>query len=208
MSVNCAMQPAECGRLQVDDFYKEHPETGEVGNWILFDRPKTSEYGEWILWDEVARLVHWGIRRAKSIGVTTLIVQENGQPWYRDDWGNPCAKFSRWWQGNPTESDPHTGIVTKLSQEVEGFPRHTVKNLRKILPHLIRPKYGKEVADLVNARKVDASGTTGGRETDRYADRLYDKVAEAIREYKEHFQPFLDVLVKDEFDSYKKAEPE
>ncbi len=34
------------------------------------------------------------------------------------------------------------------------------------------------------------------------------KVAEAIREYKEHFQPFLDVLVKDEFDSYKKAEPE
>lgn len=85
VSVNCAMQPAECGRLETGDFYKVHPETGEAGNWILFDRPKTSEYGEWILWDEVAALVQWGISRAKAIGSTPLIVQDNGQPWYRDD---------------------------------------------------------------------------------------------------------------------------
>lgn len=67
---------------------------------------------------------------------------------------------------------------------------------------MLRPKFGKEIADLVNARKVDASGTSGGGETDRYADRLYDKVAEAIREYKSHFQPFLDALGEKSFGSF------
>ncbi len=201
VSVNCAMQPAECGRLEIDDFYEAHPETKIVGEWIVFNRPKTNEYGEWILWDEVAQLIRWGIRRARSKGVATLIVQNNGQPWYRDDWENPCARFSKWWQGNATKNDAHVGIVTKLSTEIKGFPRHTIKNLRKILPQLVRPLYGKEIADLVNARKVDESGRTGGRDTDRYADRLYEKLAEAIREHKSHFQPFLDVLVESEFDA-------
>jgi hypothetical protein len=31
-------------------------------------------------------------------------------------------------------------------------------------------------------------------DTDRYADRLYDHVAVAIREMETHFRPFLDAL--------------
>lgn len=84
-------------------------------------------------------------------------------------------------QAVPQRSNPHRD-------------RYTIKTLRKILPHLIRPKYGKEVADLVNARHVDDDGRIAGSDTDRYADRLYDNVAEAIREMEPHFRPFLDAL--------------
>ncbi|MBB02247.1 MAG: hypothetical protein CMJ47_06345 [Planctomyces sp.] len=204
LGVNCAMQPAEFGRVEIEDFYDVHPETGEKANWIIFDRPKTHEYGEWLLWDEVATLVRWGIKRAKSLNSERLVVQNNGKHWYRDGTGNPAGRIGNWWQGRPCPGDPtHIGIVTKLERDVEGFPRYTIKTLRKILPHLIRPKYGKEVADLVNARHVDNDGRIAGSDTDRYADRLYDKVAEAIREMESHFRPFLDALGEglDELDS-------
>jgi hypothetical protein len=52
------------------------------------------------------------------------------------------------------KSDPHEGIVTKLSREMGEFPRNTIRTLRKILSSMIRPKYGKEIADLANARRV------------------------------------------------------
>jgi hypothetical protein len=58
----------------------------------------------------------------------------------------------------------------------------------------VRPKYGKEIADLVNARKVDRSGRLGGRDTDRNADRLYDEAAEAVMNLQDHFRPFQDAL--------------
>ena len=204
LGLNCAMQPAEFGRVEIEDVYTVHPETGEKANWIIFDRPKTHEYGEWLLWDEVATLVRWGINRAKRLNSERIVVQSNGKPWYRDGTGNPAGRIGAWWQGRPCPGDPaHIGVVTKLERDVEGFPRHTIKTLRKILPHLIRPKYGKEVADLVNARHVDDDGRIAGSDTDRYADRLYDKVAEAIREMESHFRPFLDVLAEglDELDS-------
>ena len=194
VSVNCAMQAAECGRLQIGDFYETHPDTKKPGDWIIFERPKTGEYGEWLLWKEVAQLVRWGIRRSKQIGSEILIVQQNGEPWYKDGWTNPATKFGCWWQAIPSKSDPHIGVVTKLQRAHEGFPRHTLKTLRKILPNLFRPEFGREIADLVNARKIDDSGRISGADTDRYADRLYDKVAEAITKFESHFRPFLDAL--------------
>ena len=33
-----------------------------------------------------------------------------------------------------------------------------------------------------------------GSDTDRYADRLYDNVAAALREMETHFRPFFDAL--------------
>jgi hypothetical protein len=81
-----------------------------------------------------------------------------------------------------------------LARDREEFPRHTIKTLRKILPNVVRPDFGKEISDLVNARKVDASGRVGGGETDRYADRLYDKVAAAIHSLEGRCRPFLDAL--------------
>ncbi|MCR9209042.1 MAG: hypothetical protein NXI28_12485 [bacterium] len=194
VSVNCAMQPAEVGRLEVDDYYTEHPETGIGGDWIVFERPKTHEYGEWLLWPEVAELVQWGVMRAKDIGSERLIVSKSGISWYREDWSNPETRFSKWWQAIPTEKDKHIGVVTKLNRDVDGFPRHTIKWLRKILPNLVRPEYGKEIADLVNARRVDRSGRVAGRDTDRYADRLYDKASDAIMKLQDHFRPFLEAL--------------
>lgn len=105
-------------------------------------------------------------------------------------------RFCKWWQAKPSKSCSREGIVTKLSRERDGFPRHTIKTLRKVLPNILRPKYGHEIADLVNARMVSYSGTLGGRDTDRYADRLYDKLAEALKELEHEFRPFLDVLVQ------------
>ena len=84
-----------------------------------------------------------------------------------------------------------------MHRERNDFPRHTIKTLRKVLPNLIRPLKGQEIADLANARKVDDNGTIGGRDTDRYADRLYDNLADAIRELEREFRPFLNVLGKD-----------
>lgn len=194
LSVNCAMQPAEAGRVEILDFFSKHPETGEIADWIIFDRPKTFEYGEWVLWPEVAELVRWGMERAKKLDATRLIVDDEGRPWYREQSSKPEGKFSKWFQAKPTKLSRHIGVVTRLKRDVEGFPRHTIKTLRKILPNLVRPKYGVEIADLVNARKVDKSGRVGGRETDRYADRLYDNVAEAIRSLEQQFRPFLDTL--------------
>ena len=86
------------------------------------------------------------------------------------------------------------GVITKVQRDDKEFPRHTIKYLRKILPNLVRPKYGKEIADLINARKVDRSGRLDGRDTDRYADRLYDEAAAAIMSLQDHFRPFLDAL--------------
>ena len=76
VSVNCAMQPAEIGRLEADDCYQEHPETQQKGHWIVLDRAKTHEYGEWLLWPEVAELVLWGKQRAEDLGCERLIVSK------------------------------------------------------------------------------------------------------------------------------------
>ncbi len=194
LAVNCAMQPAEIGRLEVDDCYRKHPETEQEGDWVVFDRPKTFEYGEWRLWPEVAELMWWGVERARSLGCERLIVSNSGLPWYREEWTHPHSQFAKWWQAVPSGTTTHVGAITKVQRDDEDFPRFTIKYLRKILPNVVRPKYGKEIADLVNARRVDRSGRIGGRETDRYADRLYDKAAEAMAELQDHFRPFLDVL--------------
>jgi hypothetical protein len=190
VAINCAMQPAELGRLEAVDYFTVHPETKEAGDWIIFDRPKTHEYGEWILWPEVAELLRDGIERSRKLNAERLIVAEDGLPWYREDWAHPEKNFADWWQANKAP----LGIVTRLSKERAGFPRHTIKMLRKVLPNLIRPAYGKEISDLVNARRVDGAGRIGGRDTDRYADRLYGKVAEAIRSLEGQFRPFLNAL--------------
>lgn len=204
LSVNCAMQPAEVGRLTVLDFYETHPESERVANWVIFDRPKTHNYGEWILWDEVAALAEWGIHRAKSVAEQNavdsqddgqmIIVNEEGVPWYRSDWTNPSTKFANWWQAKATKSSRREGIVSALARRDKNFPRHTVKSLRKILPNMIRPIHGKEIADLVNARAIDAGGRHGGRDTDRYADRLYEKAVDAVLELRSEFEPFLKAL--------------
>ncbi|WP_417737786.1 hypothetical protein [Rosistilla oblonga] len=198
ISVNCAMQPAEIGRLEVDDIYREHPETKQDGDWIVFDRPKTHEYGEWLLWPEVAELARWGQSRSRQLGCERIVVGDDGKPWYREDWKNPEVKFSKWWQHKPSESSRGLGVVTRLNRDDPEFPRLTIKYLRKILPNVLRPTHGKEIADLINARKVDRSGRVAGRDTDRYADRLYDKAADALSGLRVHFKPFLEALKSDQ----------
>ena len=196
--VNCGMQPAEIGRLETDDFFTVHPETEESGDWVIMDRPKTGEYGEWILWPEVAALLKWGIERANRLGSSLIIVDEKGRPWYVEDWSNPETNFGKWWQEKQTKKNRHEGVATRLSRTIDGFPRLTLKTLRKILPNLARPKFGKEIADLLNARKLDKSGNRGGRDTDRYSDRLYEEANQAILELETVMRPFLDALRKDE----------
>lgn len=198
ISVNCAMQPAEVGRLEVDDIYSEHPETKQKGDWIVFDRPKTHEYGEWLLWPEVAELARWGQDRSRQLGCHRIVVSENGKPWYREDWKNPETCFSKWWQQVPSKTSRGMGIVTRLNKEDPEFPRLTIKYLRKILPNMVRPRHGKEIADLINARKIDRSGRTDGRDTDRYADRLYDNATDAVCELRDRFRPFLEALQHDD----------
>lgn len=195
LSVNCAMQAAEVGRLEVDDIFDGHPVTNMAGTWVIFDRPKTGEYGEWLLWPEVALLARWAQGRSREIGCDRLIVSKNGHPWYREDWKNPQQYFSQWWQAKPSKSSRRIGVVTKIMRDCDGFPRHSFKTIRKILPQLVRPKFGGDIADLINARKIDGSGRVSGKDTDRYADRPYEKVAEALIELQDHFRPFLDTLV-------------
>ena len=193
LAVNCAMQPAESGRVEIGDFYTTHPETGQEGNFIIFDRPKTHEYGEWILWEEVAELVKWGIERSKRLGCERLLVTDEGRPWYKDHSRQPATKMSKWWQAIPTKSNRHIGIVTKMNRDDPNFPRYPIKSLRKILPSWIRPQ-SKELANLSNARKIADNGLWRGDITDRYSDRPYDNLAQSIKELKTKFQPFLDAL--------------
>jgi len=197
IGVNCGMQASELGRLEINNYLTVHPETDEQNDWIIIDREKTGEYGEWILWPETAGLVRWSINRAKRIGTEILWVTEDGVPLYRESWENPETRIAKWWQAIPSESDSHEGVVTRLSRTVDGFPRLTFKTIRKILPNMARPKHGAEVADLLNARSVDGGGTSGGRITDRYADRLYDEAKEAIQSLESNFRPFLDALAED-----------
>ncbi|MGI9441500.1 MAG: hypothetical protein ACR2N1_03490 [Rubripirellula sp.] len=194
LSVNCGMQPAESGRVEVIDFFERHPDTDFVGDWIIFDRPKTGEYGEWILWPEVSQLVRWGVERSRLLGVERLLVSDKLVPWYKDGTRNPTSQIGKWWQAKPSKSDPHEGIVTRLSREVDGFQRKTLRYLRKILPTHVRPRYGKELADLANARSIGEGGAIRGAITDSYADRRYDQLADAIRDLEEDFRPFLDAL--------------
>lgn len=196
ISVNCAMQPAESGRLEVDDFYTLHPETGKEGNFVIFDRPKTYEYGEWLLWDEVAELVQWGVARSERLGCERLLVTDKGKPWYNDDSRQSATKMSKWWQAIPTEKNKHIGLVTRMNRDDPSFPRYPIKSLRKILPSWIRPRreFGKELADLANARKIDDDGLRKGNVGDRYSDRPYDVLADVIRELESDFRPFLDAL--------------
>ncbi|WP_146512018.1 hypothetical protein [Thalassoglobus neptunius] len=197
IGVNCGMQASELGRLEINNYLTVHPETEEQNDWIIIDREKTGEYGEWILWPETAGLVRWSINRAKRIGTEILWVTEDGVPLYRESWENPETRIAKWWQAIPSKSDSHEGVVTRLSRTIDGFPRLTFKTIRKILPNMARPKHGAEVADLLNARSVDGSGTSGGRITDRYADRLYDEAKEAIQSLESNFRPFLNALAED-----------
>ncbi|WP_442508323.1 hypothetical protein SH528x_007292 [Novipirellula sp. SH528] len=194
LSVNCAMQAAEVGRLEVNDIFDRHPSTNATGKWVILNRPKTGEYGEWLLWPEVAFLARWGQERSRRIGCDRLIVSENGVPWYREDWKNPQQYFSQWWQAKPTKASRRIGVVTRICRERDDFPRHSFKSIRKILPNLVRPKFGREIADLINARRIDGSGRVSGKDTDRYSDRPYERVAEALTDLRDHFQPFLDAL--------------
>ena len=164
---------------------------------MIFERPKTGEYGEWILWPEVAELVRWGVRRSQQLGVERLLVSNKLVPWYKDSTRNPTSQMGKWWQAIPSESDSHEGVVTRLARKLDGFPRHSLAFLRKILPSHIRPKFGKKLADLANARIIGEGGTIKGSITDRYADRRYDQLADAIRELEADFRPFLDALKMD-----------
>lgn len=194
LSVNCAMQPAESGRVETGDYYTVHPETGKNGDFIIFDRPKTFEYGEWVLWPEVAELVKWGVDRSKRLGCDRLLVTDKGKDWYKDHSAQPATTMSKWWQAIPTKASKHIGIVTRMNREDPNFPRYPIKNLRKILPSIIRPRWGKELADLVNARKIANNGVLNGAITDRYGDRPYDPLADVLTELQSEFRPFLDAL--------------
>ena len=127
-------KPTVEGRLETADFYMVHPETGEAGNWILFDRPKTHEYGEWVLWAEVAELVQWGIKRVEILEASgnyekspyyglRLITGANGKSWYREKSAKPEYKFSKWWNAKPVMNSRHCGIVTLLGVSA-GMQQH------------------------------------------------------------------------------------
>jgi hypothetical protein len=199
LAVNCGMGPAEFGRVEVDDVLlnQRHPEAHLLGidwvaNWIIFDRRKTGEYGEWLLWSPVADLLNWGMERNRSLGVKRLVVRDNGKNWYADHTENAAAYLGKWWQSQPSKTDPHSGVVTAIAKEIEGFPRLTLKTLRKVLPNAVRPDYGKEVADLAVAHSLGRSAMV-----DRYSDKPYRKLHEAIRALEAKFAPFLDALSQD-----------
>lgn len=196
LSVNCAMQPAESGRVEVGDYFTIHPETGKPGDFIIFDRPKTQEYGEWLLWPEVAELVKWGIKRSKSLGCDRLIVTDKGKNLYDDNIKQPSSRLSKWWQAIPTKASHHIGIVTRMSRDDPTFPRYVIKSLRKLLPSIIRNRrgWGKELADLANARKIADNGQWRGELADLYGDRPYDVLAGVLTELQKDFRPFLDAL--------------
>jgi hypothetical protein len=196
LAVNCGMGPAEFGRVEIDDVLldQQHPEVKLLGfdwtaNWIIFDRRKTGEYGEWLLWSPVAVLLRWGIERSRSLGAKRIAVKDNGAHWYADHAKNSTIYLGKWWQAQPSNTDPHCGVVTAIAKEVEGFPRLTVKTLRKVLPNAVRPDYGKEVADLAVAHSIGRSAMV-----DKYSDKPYRKLHEAIRALETKFTPFLEAL--------------
>jgi hypothetical protein len=196
LAVNCGMGPAEFGRVEIDDivFNQRHPEAQLLGidwtaNWIIFDRRQTGEYGEWLLWSPVANLLRWGVERSRSLGARRLVIRDNGKCWYADHTKNSAAYLGKWWQSFPSQIDPHCGVVTAIAKEVEGFPRLTLKTLRKVLPNAVRPDYGKEVADLAVAHSLGRSDMV-----DKYSDKPYRKLHEAIRAMETKFAPFLDAL--------------
>jgi hypothetical protein len=196
LAVNCGMGPAEFGRVEIEDVLlnQPHPEARLLGiehsaSWLVFDRRKTGEYGEWLLWGPVADLLGWGIERSRSLGVNRLAVRDNGSHLYADHAKNAAIYISKWWQAKPSKTATDCGVVTAIAKEVEGFPRLTVKTLRKVLPNAVRPDYGKEVADLAVAHSLGRSDMV-----DRYSDKPYGKLHEAIRAMEEKFAPFLDAL--------------
>jgi hypothetical protein len=196
LAVNCGLGPAEFGRVEIDDvfFDRRHPEANLLGldwtaNWLIFDRRKTGEHGEWLLWSPVADLLKWAAERSRSLGVKRLVVRGNGGNWYADHTENAAAYLGKWWQSQPSKTDPHCGVVTAIANEVDGFPRLTLKTLRKVLPNAVRPEYGKDVADLAVAHSVGRSAMV-----DRYSDKPYRKLHEAIRAMETKFAPFLDAL--------------
>ena len=196
LAVNCGMGPAEFGRVEIDDIFPNqiHPEANLLGldwiaNWIMFDRRKTGEYGEWLLWSPVADLLKWGIERSRSLGVKRLAVRETGTSWYADHTENAAAYLGKWWQSQPSATHLQSGVVTAIAKEIEGFPRLTLKSLRKVLPNAVRTDFGKEVADLAVAHSVGRSEMV-----DRYSDKPYRKLHEAIRAMESKFAPFLETL--------------
>jgi len=199
LAVNCGMGPAEFGRVEIDDifFNQRHPEANLLGldwtaNWLIFDRRKTGEHGEWLLWSPVADLLKWAVERSRSLGAKRVVVRDNGKCWYADHAENSASYLSKWWQAQPSEADSHCGVVTAIAKEVAGFPRLTVKTLRKVLPNAVRPEFGKEVADLSVAHSMGRSAMV-----DKYSDKPYRKLHEAIRAMEQKFAPFLDALSQD-----------
>ncbi|WP_146596990.1 hypothetical protein [Novipirellula galeiformis] len=198
-TVNCGMQPAEIGRLVPDDLYPLHPERihqasgkPESGPWVIFERPKTFEYAEWILFDEVHELLRWGIRRSQACSGNVIVCNEKGMSWYQDDKRNAAQRMTKWW-GEVSNGKTITGVgvITRVQRIDPTFPKHPLKNLRKVLPNLLRQKYGSEIADLSNARRVSRTSVTN-----RYSDPRFETLKAAIIDLRPKLQPFLDELAK------------
>jgi hypothetical protein len=206
LAINCGMGPAEFGRVEIGDCFinQRHPDADlsgihDVATWVMFDRRKTGEYGEWKLWPPVAFLVAWAIERSQSLGASRLAVRDNGKPWYSDSAKNGSIHIGKWWQGDPGHSvkGKKYGIVTKLADEIDGFPRLTVKTLRKVLPNTIRTQLDvksdkKELAQLAIMHTISRSAMI-----DRYSDRPYAQLHRALDQLADHFAPLLDALSSD-----------
>ncbi|WP_146583108.1 hypothetical protein [Neorhodopirellula pilleata] len=183
-----------------DDLYSLHPEridqaTGmpEVGPWVIFERPKTFEYGEWVLFKEVQELLKWGIQRSQACGGNTILCNKKGVSWYQDHRRNAAQRMTKWWGEVPNgKTITGVGVITRIQRIDAAFPKHPLKNLRKVLPNLLRQDYGSEIADLSNARRVARTSVTN-----RYSDPRYATLKMAILDLRPKLQPLLDELAKD-----------
>jgi hypothetical protein len=185
--VNCAFGASEIGQwpMNLYTFYTAHPHSKEVeftstnqDSWITGPRPKTGIYGEHLLWPQVAAAVE-----PFRDGRPYLPMSRTNKPWFRANSGNPQTGFQNWWKS----------VLDRITSQDEhrGFPRLPFGTLRDLLPNLLRPDYGDEVASMClqhGENKYDDL-------LDCYANVPFRKLFQATKEIEERFKPFLDKLV-------------
>ncbi|QDT19909.1 hypothetical protein [Gimesia chilikensis] len=199
LCLNCSFSHAEVGRVTIDRFLLDTPhpyaetlgiESNSQDSWLLFNRPKTGVYGEWYLWPETVRYLKLAIDRAKKLGSEFICINGHGNPMYNEAWKAPQSAINTWWNGKPTKSTRKVGIVTKVGNRIEDFPRYPFKSLRKTVSNELRKRFGGEVASLMLCH----GNPTNDDLLNIYADRPFGLLHDALRKIHSFYEPVFKEL--------------
>ena len=166
LGLNCGFSHAEILSLRQD-------ELDLSAGTIKRIRQKTGVYGEWSLWDETIRAIRWWQKHQPNRKKQPFALLNSA--------GNPLTRqqiANRW-----------NGLIGRIQKDQPAFRQLPFKYLRKTAGQLVRQVSDGETMAVFHARGQSVSSDD---QADRYANRLFNRVAQATDNMGRQLQPMID----------------